>query len=105
MRLSASVFLIALVCNLQLIVVHADVEQYKDGNTLVHQERRAVLDDGTKLEHHQNTPAKVEINKLWKEEENGGDDCSEDGKDWHHDEDCDGNYEHGDKDKHHCKSK
>jgi len=88
-----------------LVVVHADVEQYKHGKSLVHQERKAVLDDVTKLEHHQNTPAKVELNNLWKEEEDGGGDCSEDHKDWHHDDDYEGDYEHGDKDKHHCKSK
>jgi hypothetical protein len=105
MRFSASVFLIALVCNLQLVVVHADVEQYEDGKPLVHQERKAVLDDVTKLEHHQNTPAKVELNKRWKEEEDGDDDCSEDDEDWYHDDDCDGDYEHGDKVKRHCKPK
>lgn len=105
MYLSASVFLTALICNLQLVVVHADVEHYKHGKSLVQQERKVVLDDVAKLEYNDNTPAKVELNRLWKEEEDDGDDCSEGNKDWHDDDEGDGQHEHDDEDKHQHKSK
>ncbi|KAI9276335.1 hypothetical protein BC943DRAFT_333009 [Umbelopsis sp. AD052] len=80
MRLFANVILISLVSKLHFAVGHAaDVHH--------NQEPKIVVVGSSAQVHKMEAPAMAGKMKLWKEEDDKEDECYEDHKDWHHDDD------------------
>lgn len=101
MRLFVQALVFLLVWGLSVALVHTTEIQNSREKTFANQGYKGIAADASAQVHIMEAPAKAEQNKLWKDEGDEYDQCSEsDDSSWSHDDDCEGDDDHSDKKKH-----